>query len=110
MSFRIHLPAIATFAALLMLSGCADVGEGWNGAISSIGLSPQRQSAVAPASAEEAAAAEAPGSSAAESWCLQVATQERNTAARHGFDAATQQRRFEVSYNQCAALAATPTQ
>lgn len=106
MPIRTPLSAIAILAALLLLSGCADIGEGWDGAISSIGLSSRPHAPAA--SAHQAAPSSAREAAALNAWCLQVAAQERDEAAHHGFDAQTQQRRYEVAYQQCSALAVAP--
>jgi hypothetical protein len=58
----------------------------------------QPQTMVAAAAPESSPAETAPG---VDPWCLKVAQSATAEAASQGFDAATQRRRGETSYNQC---------
>ena len=95
---------IAVAIAGLLLSGCSDMG--WDGAMSYIGLGSSNNPAQTETAAAEAAPAAPPRADPADAWCRKVATQDGQTAARNGFDAATQERVATTSYRQCIQIPA----
>ena len=115
------LGRVTAFAALaVMLCGCST----WESTMSGLGLygpedvaaSPSAPSAASPSSASPDAARAHPMLRNSElaadgshtqmggDWCRQAAEQDREMAAENGFDKATQQRRYLVSYRQCTAM------
>ncbi len=102
---RTAFPVIA-IALGLLLSGCANLQRGWDGAMTEIGLyGPPQQPAPSPMpDTNQGAVSQAGSAGAAADWCRQYATSSAQTAARSGYDAATQKRRYETTYRQCAAL------
>ena len=95
---------IAVAVAGLLLSGCSDMG--WDGAMSYVGLGPSDQPAQAEPATAEAAPAMPAQTNPADTWCRTVATRDAQTAARNGFDAATQERVAATSYRQCIQIPA----
>lgn len=83
-----------------MLSGCS----AWEGTMSGLGL--YDTDSPAPVVARDTAVPSPAAAPASDSWCQKVATQDRAEAAQNGFDVATQQRRYAVSYRQCLAVQA----
>jgi hypothetical protein len=89
----------------LALSGCTD--SDWDHALTYGGLGEQTVAAEpVPPPAPAPATAPAPASESNASFCESVAKQ---AATRDGFDAATQQRMFQRSFQQCVAMFGTAT-
>ncbi len=89
----------------LLLCGCST--GSWDRATRYVGLGPDDQAAPAAAQSDTATplppvAQESKGAI----WCRQAAKADMEDAAANGFDAATQQRRAEMSYRQCLGNAA----
>ena len=85
----------------MALSGCTD--SDWDHAMTYSGLGEQA-AAADPVPPPARAPVPAPASNA--SFCESVAKQ---AATRDGFDAATQQRMFQRSFEQCVAMFGTAT-
>jgi predicted small secreted protein len=105
------LGRVTAFAVLaVMLSGCST----WENTMYGLGLyGPEDVPADSTADTAMSAPAAQPRAQMppavhktrqASNWCHQVAEQDRDTAAENGFDLATQQRRYSVSYRQCIAV------
>lgn len=96
---------IAVVGALLLLSACTDLQQGWDGAMTDIGLyGPPEQSPAMPAQTARPHMSNNTRAEMPPSWCQQIATQARQAAARNGFDAATQAFRYRASYTQCVEM------
>ena len=84
------------FAVLFMaglLAGCTDAD--WDHTFSYVGLDSSK-----PAPPPQVTAATTPAP--VDTWCVEVAKSEQVEAAEDGFDAATQQHRAQVAFEQCS--------
>lgn len=89
----------------IALSGCSV----WDNTMSGLGLYGSDDGA-APVARPAAMAAAEHAAPEEGNWCRQVAVQQREQAARNGFDAATQQRRYVSTYRQCLTMTDAPSQ
>ena len=103
--------AFPILAIALALSGCTALHRGWDGAMTEIGLygPPQAGQSQMPdrspvADPSQSAARQTSSAGESANWCRQYATSVAQDAARNGYDAPTQKRRYETTYQQCAGL------
>ena len=103
--------AYPILAVALALSGCTALHRGWDGAMTEIGLYGPQQAGQSQMPDQGPAADPNQGavrqtSSAGEpvNWCRQYAVSVAQDAARNGYDAPTQKRRYETTYQQCTGL------
>ena len=100
-----RLVRISAVLMIALIASSCGIGTVFDDAASSVGFGPEPQpppqavSEVPP----RAAAAHSP-----DQWCRAVAGQDRDEARKDGFDATTQQRRYDVTYRQCSAVMASP--
>jgi hypothetical protein len=92
----------AVLIAACLLGGCTETD--WDHAFSYVGLD---DSASAPPPTTTVDTAQAPPDTQ-DQWCVDVANSVQNEAAGQGFDAATQQKRAKVAYQQCMQAPKSP--
>ena len=101
---KIRLMVVLSVACLL--GGCSV----WDDSLSWVGLGSDEDNASPAQSAAPSASDYRPAASpstatlpagGAEQWCQDVAKSAQETAAKQGFDATSQQHRFEAVYRQC---------
>ena len=100
---------IMAMALGLLVSGCADLQHGWEGTMTEIGLygpAEKHQPLRPMMDTGQRAASNSAGAEEPSSWCRQYALSSAKAAARNGYDTATQKRRYETTYRQCANLPA----
>jgi hypothetical protein len=102
---------IIVVLAGVLLCGCSSAD--WHHATSYVGLGQDDQAVPAkadPDDAEAATTSPSPGqASRSDDFCQRMAKGESNDAAADGFDAATQRRRAESSYQQCMETSGSTT-